>query len=128
MPTFDHVVSDDGLSLTSRAFFEDGSVMQSIVGWKDARTAQDNYHIAVESFETNWERLKSTRAVGDRRRLKKFQTRVGTFWLHCNTGPPTWWKPRFVLKKDEVMVGWLRGLVAAKVDWSDTTTKEQAHD
>jgi hypothetical protein len=34
-------------------------------------------------------------------------------YLHCNTGPPTWWTPRLDVRRGKAMVGWLRILVAA---------------
>lgn len=42
-------------------------------------------------------------------------------WVHVNTGPPTWWLPRVSLRR-RFMVGWLRGLVAVRVDRREQRT------
>lgn len=35
-----------------------------------------------------------------------------TWYLSVNTGPPTWWLPQMMLRPRNLMVGWLRGMVA----------------
>lgn len=35
--------------------------------------------------------------------------------LHVNTGPPTWWWPRLIIKKGQIVIGWLRVMVG--VSW-----------
>ena len=41
-------------------------------------------------------------------------------WLHINTGPPTWWRPRLIIGwtdwKRELGLGWLRGLVVVAIE------------
>ncbi|WP_156751368.1 hypothetical protein [Mycobacterium sp. 1245111.1] len=41
-------------------------------------------------------------------------------WLHINTGPPTWWRPRIITGwtdwKRELGLGWLRGLVVVAIE------------
>lgn len=33
-------------------------------------------------------------------------------YIHINTGPPVWWLPRLRIRRREVMIGWLSGLIA----------------
>jgi hypothetical protein len=47
--------------------------------------------------------------VNTARRIKAFGR---TWYVAVNTGPPTWWLPKVRITHREVMVGWLRGLVA----------------
>lgn len=41
-------------------------------------------------------------------------------WLHINTGPPIWWRPRIITGwtdwKRELGLGWLRGLVVVAIE------------
>lgn len=78
--------------------------------------------------------LRSARADGftdDHVRHAMFDFRFGTspgthtarsktwfgreFTVHTSVGPPTWWMPLVHIRRDHVMVGWLRGMVA--VHW-----------
>lgn len=40
--------------------------------------------------------------------------RKGAFFFHVNTGPPWWWWPRVQIRRNQVMVGWLKALVAIR--------------
>lgn len=37
-------------------------------------------------------------------------------YLHVNTGPPTWWRPRIELGRNKAVIGWLQVLVALSWD------------
>lgn len=124
MTTFKHVVSEGGLCLTSEAVFDDGNVLTMTAHWDDLEVAQAHYETAITTFEAKYERMTS-REPGDKRRIKVFRTRVGTFFVHVNTGPPTWWLPRLGASRGpreerpqevlHVRAGWLRGCVI--VSW-----------
>jgi len=130
--TFKHLVSQDGLCLTSEAIYDDGNVLTMTVHWDDPEVALAHYELAVTSFESKHERLNS-RQPGDRRRVRRFQTSVGTFFVHVNTGPPTWWLPRAGAsygaskgRPDEVLhvrCGWLRGCIV--VSWQRSTDRKE---
>lgn len=49
---------------------------------------------------------------GQLNRARRFHMGRRTFYVHVNTGPPTWWLPKVKIRHSGVMVGWLRGLVA----------------
>lgn len=46
---------------------------------------------------------------------RRFRIGSKAVYLHKGTGPPTWWFPRVRISRGEVMVGWLRGMVALAV-------------
>lgn len=59
----------------------------------------------------------SSRQTGQTDRT--FRHRLGRreLYIHINTGPPTWWRPRITLptrgNERELSIGWLRILIAA---------------
>lgn len=61
--------------------------------------------------------MKHDMVPGQTDRAQKFTVRDKPFFIHINTGPPTWWRPRFEVSKSSVMIGWLRLLVA--LSWKD---------
>jgi hypothetical protein len=65
--------------------------------------------------------LNTTLIPGQVNRARRLRIAGRTFLLHANTGPPTWWWPRVELRRGDVMVGWLRGLVA--VSWHTDSGK-----
>lgn len=110
-----HTIAEDGLSIVSTAETPRGT-MRCEVGWRDLEAAQAHYDAAREGFEKRIAKLASVQ-VGEKRRVRVVRTRVGTFFVHVNTGPPTWWKPDigWTLTKQEqgIKAGWLR--LAVKV-------------
>ena len=50
---------------------------------------------------------------GQRNTARRWVTPLGDIYGHLMLGPPTWWLPKIELRRDGVMVGWLR--VAAAV-------------
>lgn len=51
--------------------------------------------------------------AGQVNRARLVRVRGYVVLLKVNTGPPTWWMPRIELRRDQAMVGWFRGLLAA---------------
>lgn len=53
---------------------------------------------------------------GEWRHMRKYEV-FGRWpvYLYVTVGPPTWWLPKMQIKRDRVMVGWLRGLVGVAV-------------
>ncbi len=50
-----------------------------------------------------------TMRVGQRTLVRRVVLPRGwRVYLHVHTGPPTWWLPRARIKRNHVMVGWLR--------------------
>lgn len=49
-------------------------------------------------------------------RARRFSLGSRVVYVHCNVGPPTWWLPRVELRRNKLMVGWLRVLVA--ISWN----------
>lgn len=101
-------LSDDGLTMTV--------AVQTAAGVLTATYERDpaagpftpeDVALAAQTLEAKAARL----AVlpGQSSRTIRLSERV---MLHIATGPPTWWLPRVQIHSNEVMVGWLRGLVA----------------
>lgn len=70
-------------------------------------------HVAyMESVE-----LRGKLSPGEKRVVRKFNVFGKPVYVHVNTGPPTWWIPRVEVnpRKREIMVGWIRGLVAVSI-------------
>lgn len=114
---FQHTISADGLSMTSKWLGHPDGVLESNMVWLDLDTAQENYEAAKAGFEERVSRLVSLE-VGERRTIRRFPTRIGTFYFHLNTGPPTWWLPNVGFRRERkdagtesrylLRAGWLR--------------------
>jgi hypothetical protein len=98
----DVTVSEDGMELVIRSGDRKASVRSARKGGFTA----DHIEYA-RSFPFN-----SHLIPGQVDRARLFRIAGKPFFVHVNTGPPTWWYPRVELKRGKVMVGWFRLLVA----------------
>jgi hypothetical protein len=57
-------------------------------------------------------KLNSRMVDGQVNRARRLSVLGRVFYLHVNTGPPTWWWPRIELGRSKFMVGWFRLLIA----------------
>lgn len=74
---------------------------------------------AVRSYDFALHRARKM-VVGERTSTRRIALPRGwRIFVHVNTGPPTWWRPRLEFHREvwtrTVMVGWLRGLIAIGV-------------
>lgn len=60
---------------------------------------------------------------GQINRVRRWRLGTRSIYVHINTGPPTWWRPRVQVTGGQVMAGWLRGLVAVAIT-RDAATRE----
>lgn len=103
-----HMLSDDGLSLTSVYDGPEG-VASVLIGWKDIETARDNYATAADGFEARLPELvaKIVREKNSKQRLR----RVGPFNVLIGTGAPIWLLPKVRFRDGrgrwELGFGWL---------------------
>ncbi|MDN5893867.1 MAG: hypothetical protein L0H93_07535 [Nocardioides sp.] len=106
----EHRLSPDGLTLTSIYRGPEGSATSS-VSWRTAEQAATNYAAAVQGFENRVPQLQARLAEDnhDSRSWIK-NTRFGS--VYVNTGPPTWWRPNFQIRRvagaTHIKCGWLR--------------------
>jgi len=65
-------------------------------------------------------RARRNAIAGQTNRTRRATVAGRDVWLHVNTGPPTWWRPRIILGwtdwKRELGLGWLRGLVVVAIE------------
>lgn len=97
---FSHLLSDDGLTLTS-SWETPAGVFTSTMSWKDLPTAEAHYWTAVRGFEAKAADLRV--GVGERRTARVYRApgpmgRLGSIAVIVSTGPPTWWKPNVGVK------------------------------
>lgn len=99
-------VSDDGMELVIRDDQGRQATLRS--SRPEGFTEEDIDNAYSANLSTNI-------TVGELRRCRRVSILGRVFYLHLNTGPPTWWWPRMQVKRGSVMVGWFRALVA--VSW-----------
>jgi hypothetical protein len=65
-------------------------------------------------------RARRNTVAGQTNRTLRATVACRDIWLHVNTGPPTWWRPRIIIGwtdwKRELGLGWLRGLVVVAIE------------
>ena len=99
-------VSGDRMELTISSPNGHRAVLRS--ARRGGFTAEDIEH--AKMFK-----LGSTMVDGQVNRARRVHVCGKAFYVHVNTGPPTWWRPRMQISPGTVMVGWFRVLVA--VSW-----------
>ena len=107
MQTYSVEVSDDGREMTIRP--GDGRVltMHSRDGFTPEQIAHAEQTVSLPNV-----------AEGQVNRVRRFAVGGWRFYVHVNTGPPTWWVPHVEVTRRSVMVGWFRGLIAVSVSRS----------
>lgn len=57
----------------------------------------------------------ATLLPGQINRVRRWRLGTRSVYLHINTGPPTWWRPRVQVTGGQVMLGWLHALIAVAI-------------
>jgi hypothetical protein len=105
------VVSDDGMELTIRSERGQQATLRSA---RPGGFTEEDIENA-RSFTLN-----SQMVDGQVNRARRLRIGGGRkVYVHINTGPPTWWRPRAEFRRGKIMVGWLRVLIAVSYAASD---------
>lgn len=134
-PQIESVISKDGLEMTLSWLSLNGTRIESTVRWGDLATAQAYYDVARQRFAEDIA-SKLHLQPGERRWSRAFRRGRYTLYLQVNTGPPTWWLPRFGIKLTERCIrgGWLKAAIIASLRRSsspvpaETSTEEISND
>ena len=112
--------NDDKTTLTMKADTPEGTLTTTLA-WDTPELAEQNFEAAFDGFIDRFLEKALAGAgepwvQGQSNVVKRLVTRLGTFYFHVSTGPPTWWLPKVRVKRWTLHVGWLRLAVGAS--WS----------
>jgi hypothetical protein len=102
-------LSDDGMELSINSPSGQRATLRSARPGGFTSTDLEN----ARTFQLN-----SKMVPGQVNQARRFRLGRKAFYVHVNTGPPTWWLPRGEVTRSKLMFGWLRVLVA--VSWAST--------
>lgn len=103
-------LSADGRTLTGQFATREGTRVATL-RWATPELAAQNRAIAEAAMRETVIR----QPPGDKRRTRRWQVGPYAIYVHVNTGPPTWWKPRLIREPGTLGVGWLRLLTVVHV-------------
>lgn len=109
-----HHMSEDGCTLVIEEVRPEG-VYKTTTEWSTAGEAEANVERALKMYAEN--------EIGTQLNMpgqKQTAHRIGPLIVSILSGPPTWWSPRFKIKREyqQIMVGWLRrGYVVSWAGW-----------
>lgn len=113
-----HELAEGGLEFYSRYETPTGGSAEVKVGWRDLDTATANYEAARASAvkrAPKWAGQIAALPADQQDRSRLWHSKDRRWSVYTNFGPPTWWWPRFSLKKGRLRCGWLR--MAVQINW-----------
>jgi hypothetical protein len=112
-----HVLSSDGMTLVIKRRAPGGILTTTLQRQPGAGPfTEEDVTAALRLNPDGKEWL-----LGQRNRIRRYETRFGILWVHLMSGPPIWWLPKLRRERDgTVMAGWLRLAAAVRFDRMST--------